>query len=112
MLFSRLSHLTRFYLISIRTRIKTCDCLTLPFASSRSIHIPLEQGLRRVILCPEAPLHRCSIHIPLEQGLRPRRIFEDVGILCSSIHIPLEQGLRRNNRPVLFLVLVVLSNFH
>ena len=45
---------------------------------TRSIHIPLEQGLRQLILCPLAA-EDSSIRIPLEQGLR----HEDPGVTTA-----------------------------
>ena len=60
-------------------------------------HIPLEQGLRRLLQC--ALLHWTMVreHIPLEQGLRQfleTRHF--INGLKVREHIPLEQGLRQD----------------
>ena len=58
-------------------------------------HIPLEQGLRLLVLAAENS-SRVRDHIPLEQGLRRSRLQSPVHVVTVRDHIPLEQGLRLN----------------
>ena len=63
---------------------------------TRSIAIPLEQGLRQNILQDDSFLIGHSIAIPLEQGLRLSSFILVQIVGLDSIAIPLEQGLRQN----------------
>ena len=80
---------------SIRTRIKTCGCLSKIFDLSVRDHIPLEQGLRPILIQIDSNSMEVRDHIPLEQGLRLRSVLtirnHDYFV---RDHIPLEQGLR------------------
>ena len=101
-------------------------------------HIPLEQGLRRILPFRTCPILECqrpySIrtriktrcrnpafspaivrdHIPLEQGLRPNRYVIHVHATAYvRDHIPLEQGLRRNaHLPLLWVIWKSETIFH
>ena len=79
---------------SIRTRIKTCGCLSKIFDLSVRDHIPLEQGLRPILIQIDSNSMEVRDHIPLEQGLRLRSGASTATIRRVRDHIPLEQGLR------------------
>ena len=106
---------------SIRTRIKTYIVDIAGFEpATLAEHLPLEQGLRPPVRCPEeenlASRRASSIrtriktlffllglcyfvvlaeHLPLEQGLRPPNTVTVLRLFDGlAEHLPLEQGLR------------------
>ena len=80
---------------SNRTRIKTGNSLhTLSTDICVKEYIPIEQGLRPLILIIVTNAHCVKEYIPIEQGLRPIISFAGISTSFVKEYIPIEQGLR------------------
>ena len=68
--------------------------MALSKSSMPTDHIPLQQGLRRLIESRTFEIMQPTDHIPLQQGLRHNYLEYKFITSKPTDHIPLQQGLR------------------